>query len=59
LNVLDEYEEYNAEKQDESLFVREQVKVTLKGKEIETYAYLYNKKIDPLTRIASGDYVKG
>ena len=59
LNVLDEYEEYNAEKKDESLFVREQVKVTLKGKEIETYAYLYNKKIDPKTRIVSGDYVKG
>jgi pyruvate carboxylase len=59
LNVLDEYEEYNAEKPSESLFVREQVKVSLKGKEIETYAYLYNKKIDPKTRIASGDYVKG
>jgi pyruvate carboxylase len=59
LNVLDEYEEYNAEKPSESLFVREQVKVSLKGKQIETYAYLYNKKIDPKTRIASGDYVKG
>lgn len=59
LNVLDEYEEYNADMPAESLFVREQVKVSLKGKEIETYAYLYNKKIDPKTRIASGDYVKG
>ena len=59
LNVLDEYEEYNTEKPADSIFVREQVKVSLKGKEIETYAYLYNKKIDPKTRIASGDYVKG
>jgi gamma-glutamylcyclotransferase (GGCT)/AIG2-like uncharacterized protein YtfP len=59
LNVLDEYEEYNAEKPSESLFVREQVKVSLKGKQIETYAYIYNKKIDTKTRIASGDYVKG
>jgi pyruvate carboxylase len=59
LNVLDEYEEYNTEKPADSIFVREQVKVSLKGKEIKTYAYLYNKKIDPKTRIASGDYVKG
>jgi gamma-glutamylcyclotransferase (GGCT)/AIG2-like uncharacterized protein YtfP len=59
LNVLDEYEEYNTEKPAESIFVRNKVKVSLKGKEIETYAYLYNKKIDPKTRIASGDYEKG
>ena len=59
LNVLDEYEEFNSDKPESSLFVREHVKVSLKGKEIETYAYLYNKKIDPKTRISSGDYVKG
>jgi pyruvate carboxylase len=59
LNVLDEYEEFDPESSAKSLFVREHVTVNLKGKEITSYAYLYNKKIDPKTRIASGDYLKG
>ncbi len=59
LNVLDEYEEFDPESSAKSLFIREHVTVKLKGKEITSFAYLYNKKIDPKTRIASGDYLKG
>ena len=58
LNVLDEYEEYETDRPEESLFIREQVEVTLKGKKITTYAYIYNRPTDPKTRIASGDYMK-
>ncbi|MEK6547208.1 MAG: gamma-glutamylcyclotransferase family protein, partial [Bacteroidota bacterium] len=57
LNVLDEYEEFDPESSDKSLFVREHVTVKLKDKEITSYAYLYNKPIDQKTRIASGDYL--
>mgnify|MGYP000004489470 FL=1 len=59
LNVLDEYEEFDPESSEKSLFVREHVTVKLKDQEITSYAYLYNKPIDQKTRIASGDYLKG
>jgi pyruvate carboxylase len=59
LNVLDEYEEFDPESSEKSLFKREHVTVKLKDKEITSYAYLYNKAIDQKTRIASGDYLKG
>ena len=59
LNVLDEYEEFDPESAEKSLFVREHVTVKLKDKEITSYAYLYNKPVDSKKRIASGDYLKG
>jgi pyruvate carboxylase len=59
LNVLDEYEEFDPESSEKSLFVREHVTVKLKDKEITSYAYLYNKPVDSKKRIASGDYLKG
>jgi pyruvate carboxylase len=58
LNVLDEYEEFETDRPEESLFIREQVQVKLKEEEITTYAYIYNRPTDPKTRIASGDYMK-
>jgi pyruvate carboxylase len=58
LNVLDEYEEYETDRPEKSLFIREQVEVTLKGKKIKSYAYIYNRPTDPKTRIVSGDYMK-
>ncbi|MHA8049612.1 pyruvate carboxylase [Aquirufa sp. ROCK-SH2] len=58
LNVLDEYEEFDADNLDKSLFVRTRVKVQVKGEEIETYAYLYNRPVDPKNRIVSGDFLK-
>jgi pyruvate carboxylase len=59
LNVLDEYEEFDPESSEKSLFMREHVTVKLKDKEITSYAYLYNKPVDSKKRIASGDYLKG
>jgi pyruvate carboxylase len=59
LNVLDEYEEFDPESSEKSLFVREHVTVKLKDQDITSYAYLYNKPIDQKTRIDSGDYLKG
>jgi gamma-glutamylcyclotransferase (GGCT)/AIG2-like uncharacterized protein YtfP len=56
---LDEYEEFDPESAEKSLFVREHVTVKLKDKEITSYAYLYNKPVDSKKRIASGDYLKG
>ncbi|MHA8066548.1 pyruvate carboxylase [Aquirufa sp. ROCK2-A2] len=58
LNVLDEYEEFDTENSDKSLFIRSKVKVNLKGEEIETYAYLYNRPVDPKNKIVSGDFLK-
>lgn len=59
LNVLDEYEEFDAEDLTASLFVRNKVDVNLKGKLINSYAYLYNRPVDSLKRIVSGDFLKG
>jgi gamma-glutamylcyclotransferase (GGCT)/AIG2-like uncharacterized protein YtfP len=59
LNVLDEYEEFDSEDLTASLFVREKVEVILKGKAIISYAYLYNRPVASLKRIASGDFLKG
>jgi pyruvate carboxylase len=58
LNVLDEYEEFDAENEDKSLFIRTKVKVNLKGEKIETYAYLYNRQVDAENQIISGDFLK-
>jgi pyruvate carboxylase len=59
LNVLDEYEEFDSEDLTASLFVREKVDVNLKGKVISSYAYLYNRPVNSLKRITSGDFLKG
>ena len=59
LNVLDEYEEFDAEDLTASLFVRNKVDVNLKGKIINSYAYLYNRPVNSLKRITSGDFLKG
>jgi pyruvate carboxylase len=59
LNVLDEYEEFDSEDLTASLFVREKVDVHLKGKVISSFAYLYNRPVGSLKRIASGDFLKG
>jgi len=59
LNVLDEYEEFDAEDLTASLFVRNKVNVNLKGKIISSYAYLYNRPVNSLKRITSGDFLKG
>ena len=59
LNVLDEYEEFDSEDLTASLFVREKVDVNLKGKIISSYAYLYNRPVNSLKRITSGDFLKG
>ncbi len=58
LNVLDEYEEFDSENINNSLFVRTKVQVQVKGEPIETYAYLYNRPVDPKNRIVSGDFLK-
>lgn len=59
LNVLDEYEEFDSEDLTASLFVREKVDVNLKEKLINSFAYLYNRPVGSLKRIASGDFLKG
>lgn len=58
LNVLDEYEEFDVENAANSLFVRTEVSVQLEGETKTAYAYLYNRKTDPATKIVSGDYLK-
>jgi pyruvate carboxylase len=58
LNVLDEYEEFDVENEDKSLFIRTKVKVNLKGEKIETYAYLYNRQVDAENQLISGDFLK-
>lgn len=59
LNVLDEYEEYDAEDLTGSLFVRSKVDVLLKNEKITSYAYLYHRSVKDLKKIESGDFLKG
>lgn len=58
LPVLDHYEGYHARFPSKSLFIRKKQKVKLKnGKFVQAWIYLYNRSVENLSEITSGDYV--
>ncbi|MFC0184055.1 gamma-glutamylcyclotransferase [Pseudarcicella hirudinis] len=59
IRILDEYEEYYPENEDESIFLRKTINVKIDGKSQEAYGYLYNRPTEGLTRITSGDFLVG
>lgn len=58
LEVLDDYESYDKTNPDESLFMRQQVSISLEGDRMDCWAYLYNQSPEGYTLIASGDFLK-
>jgi gamma-glutamylcyclotransferase (GGCT)/AIG2-like uncharacterized protein YtfP len=56
---LDEYEEFDCLKIDESQFVREKCKAVLEdGLELEVWVYVYNLDVSAAKVIANGEFVK-
>jgi gamma-glutamylcyclotransferase (GGCT)/AIG2-like uncharacterized protein YtfP len=59
LKSLDEYEGFDPQDRKSSLFVREQVKVTLEdGQKLPCWIYIYNRDIGRAKLISGGDYLK-
>jgi pyruvate carboxylase len=58
IGILDDYEEYDPQNEENSLYLRKKVEVTVNGESMETWAYIYNKSVEGLDKIASGDFLK-
>lgn len=59
LKSLDEYEGFNPQDRDNSLFVRQQAKVTLEdGQRLPCWIYVYNQDVGRAKLISGGDYLK-
>ena len=59
LDVLDGYEDFDANNPEFSLFKREIITATLQdGSKLKAWIYLYNQPINKLKEISSGDYLK-
>jgi gamma-glutamylcyclotransferase (GGCT)/AIG2-like uncharacterized protein YtfP len=59
LVTLDDYEEYNPDKKEESLYIRKITPVTTEdGNLSKAWVYWYNKPINKKSEIETGDYKK-
>jgi pyruvate carboxylase len=56
--ILDDYEEYDPNNEADSLYVRKKISLSFGGMLIDSWAYLYNKSLDYLEKIESGDFLK-
>ena len=57
LAILDEYEEYFANDNVNSVFIRNTIQVNFEGKTIESFAYLFNRSTEGLVEIDGGDFM--
>ena len=57
VKILDEYEEFYPENESESVFLRKDIQVEVDGTNYATYGYLYNRPLDGLAQITSGDFL--
>ncbi len=58
IGLLDDYEEYNPADEENSLYVRRKIEVQCEDKVRSVWGYIYNRPVDDLERIASGDFLK-
>src|SRR5437588_543686 len=59
LAALDEYEGFNPNDSEASLFVRIKCQVTLSdGRKLESWIYVYNRSPEQMPLLTSGDYAK-
>ncbi len=56
--ILDDYEEYDPNNEEESLYLRQKINVNFEGKNLKSSAYIYNKSLEGLDKIDSGDFLK-
>jgi pyruvate carboxylase len=57
VKILDEYEEFYPENEADSIFLRKSIQVEVDGKTIDANAYLYNRSVDGLSVITTGDFL--
>ncbi len=58
LGILDDYEEYDPNNEADSLYVRKKIEINLEGKKVKAWGYIYNKSLEGLDKIESGDFAK-
>ncbi|MES2795241.1 MAG: pyruvate carboxylase [Bacteroidota bacterium] len=56
--ILDDYEEYDPHNEADSLYVRKMIDLNCDGKPMKSWGYLYNKSLEGLEKIESGDFLK-
>jgi pyruvate carboxylase len=57
LAILDEYEEYFANDNVNSVFIRNTIDINFEGKKVESYAYEFNRSVEGLKEIVGGDFM--
>ncbi|PWK29248.1 gamma-glutamyl AIG2-like cyclotransferase [Arcicella aurantiaca] len=57
LAILDEYEEFFADDNVNSVFIRNTINVNLDGQSVESYAYEFNRSTEGLKEIVGGDFM--
>ena len=57
LAILDEYEEFFASDNVNSVFIRNTIDVNFKGQKVESYAYEFNRSTEGLKEIVGGDFM--
>jgi gamma-glutamylcyclotransferase (GGCT)/AIG2-like uncharacterized protein YtfP len=58
-SILDPYEDYNPNNQSSSLYLREQIDIFTKTRQpaLRAWTYIFNKPVDLLRQIESGDFL--
>ena len=57
LAILDEYEEFFASDNVNSVFIRNTIDVNFEGQKVESYAYEFNRSVEGLKEIVGGDFM--
>jgi pyruvate carboxylase len=57
LAILDEYEEFFANDNVNSVFIRNTIDVNFEGQKVESYAYEFNRSVEGLKEIVGGDFM--
>jgi len=57
LEKLDDYEGYGPEQEQPNLFIRRLAEIETSGRSINCWVYLYNREVDGLGVIISGNYL--
>lgn len=57
LEKLDDYEGYGNDQEQPNLFIRKLMEIETNARSIDCWVYLYNREVDKLTIIDSGEYL--
>ncbi len=58
VKILDEYEEYYPENEEDSVFLRKEIEVSVADTTYQSYGYVYNRLVEGVPVIESGDFLQ-